>query len=72
MDFVFDRVAGGRTIKCLVIVDDATHEAVAIVAEHSIGGDAPDADPGSDLLAARQAGCDPDRQRAGVYRARPC
>ena len=39
MDFVFDRVASGRTIKCLVIVDDATHEAVAIVPEHSMGGD---------------------------------
>jgi putative transposase len=39
MDFVFDRVASGRTIKCLVIVDDATHEVVAIVAEHTIGGD---------------------------------
>ncbi len=39
MDFVFDRVADGRVIKCLVIVDDATHEAVAIVPEHSIGGD---------------------------------
>jgi transposase InsO family protein len=38
MDFVFDRVASGRAIKCLVIVDDATHEAVAIIAEHSIGG----------------------------------
>jgi putative transposase len=38
MDFVFDRVAGGRTIKCLVIVDDATHESVAIVPEYSIGG----------------------------------
>lgn len=38
MDFVFDRVASGRAIKCLVIVDDATHEAVAIVPEHSIGG----------------------------------
>jgi putative transposase len=38
-DFVFDRVASGRTIKCLVIVDDATHEAVAIVPEHTIGGD---------------------------------
>src|SRR3954466_10871322 len=37
--FVFDRVAGGRSIKCLVIVDDATHEAVAIVPEHSIGGE---------------------------------
>lgn len=39
MDFVFDRIASGRTIKCLVIVDDATHESVAIVAEHSMGGD---------------------------------
>jgi len=39
MDFVFDRIASGRTIKNLVIVDDATHESVAIVAEHTIGGD---------------------------------
>jgi len=39
MDFVFDRVAGGRVLKCLVIVDDATHESVAIVVEHTIGGD---------------------------------
>jgi len=39
MDFVFDRVASGRTIKLLVIVDDATHECVAIVPEHTIGGD---------------------------------
>jgi transposase InsO family protein len=39
MDFVFDRVSSGRTIKCLVIVDDATHEAVAVVPEHTIGGD---------------------------------
>jgi putative transposase len=38
MDFVFDRVASGRAIKSLVIVDDATHESVAIVVEHSIGG----------------------------------
>jgi putative transposase len=38
MDFVFDRIASGRTLKCLVIVDDATHEAVAIVPEHTIGG----------------------------------
>jgi hypothetical protein len=35
MDFVFDRVAGGRMLKCLVIVDDATHESVAIVVEHT-------------------------------------
>ena len=39
MDFVFDRVASGRTMKCLVVVDDATHEAIAIVPEHTIGGD---------------------------------
>jgi putative transposase len=39
MDFVFDRIASGRTLKCLVIVDDATHEAVAVVPEHTIGGD---------------------------------
>ena len=31
MDFVFDRVASGRTIKCLAVVDDATHEAIALV-----------------------------------------
>lgn len=39
MDFVFDRIASGRTLKCLAIVDDATHEAVAVIPEHSIGGD---------------------------------
>src|ERR1700730_3571947 len=39
MDFVFDRIASGRTLKCLVIVDDATHEAGAVVPEHPIGGD---------------------------------
>jgi putative transposase len=39
MDFVFDRVASGRTLKCLAIVDDATHEAVAVTPEHTIGGD---------------------------------
>ena len=39
MDFVFDRVASGRALKCLVVVDDATHEVVATVAEHSMGGD---------------------------------
>lgn len=39
MDFVFDRVATGRGIKCLAIVDDATHEAIAVAPEHSIGGD---------------------------------
>jgi putative transposase len=36
MDFVFDQVAGGRAIKNLAIVDDATHEAIAVVPEHNI------------------------------------
>jgi hypothetical protein len=30
MDFVFDRLADGRALKCLTVVDDATQEAVAI------------------------------------------
>jgi putative transposase len=38
MDFVFDRTASGRTLKCLTVVDDATHEAVAVIPDHSIGG----------------------------------
>lgn len=38
MDFVFDRSAEGRAIKCLTVIDDATHEAVAIVPERAIGG----------------------------------
>lgn len=38
MDFVFDRTAEGRVIKCLTIVDDATHESVAIAPERAIGG----------------------------------
>lgn len=38
MDFVFDRVAGGRAIKSLTIVDDATHESVAVEAEHHFSG----------------------------------
>lgn len=37
-DFVFDRIASGRMLKCLVVVDDATHEAVAVVPEHCMGG----------------------------------
>jgi len=28
-----------RRLKCLVIVDDATHEATAVIAEHCIGGE---------------------------------
>lgn len=38
MDFVFDRTAEGRSIKSLTVVDDATHEAVAIVPERALGG----------------------------------
>jgi putative transposase len=37
-DFVFDRTADGRVLKCLTIVDDATTEAVAIVPAHALGG----------------------------------
>jgi putative transposase len=37
-DFVFDRTADARNLKCLTIVDDATHEAVAIEPERAIGG----------------------------------
>jgi putative transposase len=40
MDFVFDRTADGRVIKCLTVVDDATHESVAIEPERAIGGNA--------------------------------
>lgn len=38
MDFVFDRTLEGRVLKCLTIVDDATHEAVAIAPERAISG----------------------------------
>jgi putative transposase len=38
-DFVFDRIASARMLKCLAIVDDATHEAIAVIVEHCIGGE---------------------------------
>jgi putative transposase len=38
MDFVFQRTAGGRTLKCFTVVEDATHEAIAVIADHSMGG----------------------------------
>ena len=38
MDFVFDRIGSGRSMKCLAIVDDATTESVAIEPEHAFGG----------------------------------
>src|SRR6478735_1126894 len=37
-DFVFDRTAEGRVLKCLTIVDDATAEAVAVVPARALGG----------------------------------
>ena len=37
-DFIFDRTAEGRVVKCLTIVDDATTEAVAIVPARALGG----------------------------------
>jgi transposase InsO family protein len=37
-DFVFDRVAGGRVLKILTLVDDATHESVAVEVRHWFGG----------------------------------
>ena len=37
-DFVFDRTAEGRVLKCLTVVDDATTEAVAIVTARALGG----------------------------------
>lgn len=39
MDFVFDRSADSRVIKCLTVVDDGTHEAIAVVPERAIGGE---------------------------------
>jgi transposase InsO family protein len=38
MDFVFDRTAEGRVIKCLTVVDDATHESVVIEVARAISG----------------------------------
>ena len=37
-DFVFDRTAEGRVLKCLTVVDDATTEAVAVVPARALGG----------------------------------
>jgi putative transposase len=37
-DFVFDRTAEGRVLKCLTVVDGATTEAVAIVPARALGG----------------------------------
>jgi hypothetical protein len=64
MDFVFDRTAEGRVVKCLTIVDDATQEAVAIEVERVISGQG--VSRVLDRLAghaARLATSDQDRQR---------
>jgi transposase InsO family protein len=37
-DFVFDRTAEGRILKCVTSVDDATRVALAIVAARALGG----------------------------------
>ena len=66
MDFVFDRSADGRVIKCLTIIDDATHEAVAIVPERAIGG----VNPRSTRGHAGPATGESDRQWQGVLRSR--
>jgi transposase InsO family protein len=38
MDCAFDRSAEGRVIKCVTIVDDATHEAVTLVPARALSG----------------------------------
>ena len=38
MDFVWERTGEVRVLKCLTIVDEATHEAVAIEVERAISG----------------------------------
>ena len=39
MDFVFDRTAEGRVIKCLTVVDDFSRECVDIAVDHGMGGE---------------------------------
>ena len=39
MDVVFDRIASGRSLKMLGIVDDGTHASVAVHLEPAIGGE---------------------------------
>lgn len=40
MEFAFDRSSDGRVLKCLVVVDDATHESIVIEVERAISGHA--------------------------------
>jgi transposase InsO family protein len=38
VDFVFDRLTNGRSLKCRTVVDDCTHEVVAIHPDRAISG----------------------------------
>ena len=38
IDFVMDRLANGRKLKCLTIADDKTHKCVDITVDHGISG----------------------------------
>ncbi len=67
-DFVFDRIASGRTLKCLVIVDDATHEAIAVMVEHCMGGEHLTRILDGIWLTARTACGDWVRQRERIHR----
>ncbi len=35
---MFDRVATGRTLKCLAACDDVTHGAIVVPLKHAMGG----------------------------------
>ena len=63
-DFVFDRTAEGRVLKCLTIVDDATTEAVAVVPARARRRTAGDAGPGPAGARAGRAAGSADRQWA--------
>ncbi len=64
MDFVFDRLSGGRQMRVLGIVDDGTTESVAAHAEHALGGPR----TGSYLCPLWLSWSHPDRQRERIYR----
>jgi putative transposase len=64
MDFVFDRVATGRTLKYPTVVDDATHEAIAVPVEHAMGGEHLTRVLDGICFVAGQAAGDPDGQRS--------
>jgi transposase InsO family protein len=38
VDFVFDRLADGGSLKCFTVVDDCTHEAVAVHPDRAMSG----------------------------------